>query len=229
MWGALTILKRESCRSRMAARPRRHPRDCRRARPACARIAAIAHLGPRPRDGRAPAARSTARDRRVLLRPADPVAAGFKREREPALAPIPRQERDLRRFSLRDLDDIAERINTRPRPCARPGHRRRTVLAPCPRGVHRKPDRSLSRDGGTAGGLTGRVRRSLRSSGPFDEVSISRASCRPWPVRTPGARWAGRPGSLPPSGWLAIRPGQALCPGRCRGIAACPGRRPPGR
>jgi IS30 family transposase len=62
---------------------------------------------------------------------------------------------DLQRFSLRDLDDIAERTNTRPRPCARLGHRRRTVLAPCPRGVHRKPDRSLSRDGGTAGGLTG--------------------------------------------------------------------------
>lgn len=37
-------------------------------------------------------------------------------------------------------------------------------------------DRSLSRDDGTAGGLLDRVRRSLRSSGPLDEVSMSRAT-----------------------------------------------------
>src|SRR5262249_8858930 len=48
-------------------------------------------------------------------------------------------------------------------------------------------------------------------------------------LHTVGVRPAGRPGSLCPSGRLAIRPGQALCPGRCRGTAACPGRRPPGR
>jgi hypothetical protein len=47
---------------------------------------------------------------------------------------------------------------------------------------------------------------------------------RAWPFRTAGGRWAGRPGSLPPSGWTAIPPGRALCPGRCRGTAACPGR-----
>ncbi|MCW2651420.1 MAG: hypothetical protein JWR32_2396 [Mycobacterium sp.] len=58
---------------------------------------------------------------------------------------------------------------------------------------------------------------------------MSRASGRRWRLHTAGARWAGRPGSLRPSGWLASRPGQALRPGRCRGIAACPGRRPPGR
>jgi Phage integrase family len=48
-------------------------------------------------------------------------------------------------------------------------------------------------------------------------------------LRTPGARRAGRPGALCPSGRLASGPGQARCPGRRRGIAACPGRRPPGR
>jgi hypothetical protein len=42
-----------------------------------------------------------------------------------------------------------------------------------------------------------------------------------------GRRWAGRPGSLCQSGRLAIRSGRAPCPGRCQGIAACPGRRPP--
>jgi hypothetical protein len=46
---------------------------------------------------------------------------------------------------------------------------------------------------------------------------------------TAGAPRAGRPGSSPPSSRLAIRPGQAPCPGRCRGTAACPGREPPGR
>ena len=46
---------------------------------------------------------------------------------------------------------------------------------------------------------------------------------------TAGARSAGRPGSSRPSCRLAIRPGQVLCPGRCRGTAACPGRGPPGR
>ena len=48
-------------------------------------------------------------------------------------------------------------------------------------------------------------------------------------LRTAGARRAGRPGSLCPSGRLASRPGQAPCPGRCRGTAACPGRRPRGQ
>jgi hypothetical protein len=64
---------------------------------------------------------------------------------------------------------------------------------------------------------------------PLDEVSMSRASGRPWPFRTAGARWAGRLGSSPRWEWPAIRPVRALCPGRCRGTAACPGRRPPGR
>jgi hypothetical protein len=43
-------------------------------------------------------------------------------------------------------------------------------------------------------------------------------------TRTPVARWAGRPGSSPRWRWPAIRPVRALCPGRCRGTAACPGR-----
>jgi hypothetical protein len=43
---------------------------------------------------------------------------------------------------------------------------------------------------------------------------------------TAGARWAGRPGALCPSGRLASRPGRARCPGRRRGTAACPDRRP---
>src|SRR5260370_87221 len=47
-----------------------------------------------------------------------------------------------------------------------------------------------------------------------------------WRLHTAGARWADRPGSLPPSGWVASRPGRALRPGRCRGTAASPGRRP---
>jgi hypothetical protein len=57
------------------------------------------------------------------------------------------------------------------------------------------------------------------------------------PVSTAGGSWTyhvlqptgyhgcpagGRPGSLRPSRRLAIRPGQALCPGRWRGTAACP-------
>jgi hypothetical protein len=52
---------------------------------------------------------------------------------------------------------------------------------------------------------------------------------RPWPLHTAGARWAGRPGSSHRSGWPAIRPVRAPCPGRCQGTAACPGRRPRGR
>ena len=46
---------------------------------------------------------------------------------------------------------------------------------------------------------------------------------------TAGARRAGRSGSLRPSSRPASRPGQAQCPGRCQGIAACPGRRLRGR
>src|SRR5260370_8046246 len=42
------------------------------------------------------------------------------------------------------------------------------------------------------------------------------------PLHTAGARPAGRPGSLCPSGRLAIQPGQPPCPGRCRGTAPCP-------
>jgi hypothetical protein len=56
-------------------------------------------------------------------------------------------------------------------------------------------------------------------------VSTSRASCRRWRLRTEGARRAGRRGELCPSGRLASRLGRAQCPGRCRGIVACPGRR----
>ncbi len=63
------------------------------------------------------------------------------------------------------------------------------------------------------------------SRSPSASTYVSRA----WPSRTAAGRRAGRPGSLCPSGRLAIRPGQALCPGRWRGTAACPGRRPPGR
>src|SRR5919107_85773 len=51
----------------------------------------------------------------------------------------------------------------------------------------------------------------------------------PYCGRTAGARRAGKPGSLRRSWWLGSRPGRALCPGRCRGTAACPGRRPRGR
>src|SRR6266581_7195189 len=55
-------------------------------------------------------------------------------------------------------------------------------------------------------------------------VTYVSCSGRAWPFRTAGGRWAGRPGSSTPSGWFASRPGRALCPGRCRGTAACPGR-----
>jgi hypothetical protein len=48
-------------------------------------------------------------------------------------------------------------------------------------------------------------------------------------LHTAGARLAGRPALSRPSSRFAIRPGQVLCPGRCRGTAACPGREPPGR
>jgi hypothetical protein len=49
---------------------------------------------------------------------------------------------------------------------------------------------------------------------------MSPASCRP--LRTAGGRWAGRPGSLPPSGWTAIPPGRAPHPGRRRGNSRVP-------
>jgi hypothetical protein len=49
---------------------------------------------------------------------------------------------------------------------------------------------------------------------------------RAWPSRTAGDPWCGRSGSLAPSGWTASRPARVLCPGRWRGRAACPGRRP---
>jgi endonuclease/exonuclease/phosphatase family metal-dependent hydrolase len=68
-----------------------------------------------------------------------------------------------------------------------------------------------------------------------------RAGTRSWPVAQRGAyvtrfsRWhtagaprAGRPGSSPPWSRFVRRPGQAPCPGRCRGTAACPGRESPG-
>jgi hypothetical protein len=49
---------------------------------------------------------------------------------------------------------------------------------------------------------------------------------RSWPSRTAGDRWCGRSGWSAPSGWTASRPARVLCPGRWRGRAACPGRRP---
>jgi hypothetical protein len=96
-------------------------------------------------------------------------------------------------------------------------------LEPC-RGI------SLRSGGVPTGASTSRARsRHLRcrSRGLSQPSGASRwleLLSRPWPLRSAGGRWAGRPGSLRPSGWLASRPGQALCPGRCRGIAACPGR-----
>jgi hypothetical protein len=47
-----------------------------------------------------------------------------------------------------------------------------------------------------------------------------------WRLRTAGGRRAGRPEPLPRPRSIVIRPVRALCPGRCRGTAACPGRRP---
>jgi hypothetical protein len=86
-------------------------------------------------------------------------------------------------------------------------------------------DRCLSRDGGTAGGPAGQGPSArLPWSGRRDATPMSRASCGSWPFRTAGARRAGRPGSSPRWGWPAIRPVRALCPGRCRGTAAYPGR-----
>jgi hypothetical protein len=73
------------------------------------------------------------------------------------------------------------------------------------------------------------VRRSPRSSGSLDEVPRPRASCRAWPTRTADARRYGRPGSSPRWRWRATRPARAPGPGRSRGTAACPGRRPRGR
>jgi len=54
---------------------------------------------------------------------------------------------------------------------------------------------------------------------------VARVTCFSW-WHTAGARRAGRPESLRPSSRLVSRPGQALCPGRRRGTAACPS--PPG-
>jgi hypothetical protein len=56
---------------------------------------------------------------------------------------------DLRRFSLRDLDDIAERINTRPRHVL--DWATAAEMLPLSARVRCKADRPLSRDGGTAG------------------------------------------------------------------------------
>ena len=63
----------------------------------------------------------------------------------------------------------------------------------------------------------------------FRQASFYLTCFRRRPLRTAGGRWAGRPGSLPPSGWTASRPGRARCPGRHRGTAAFPVRRPRGR
>ena len=83
--------------------------------------------------------------------------------------------------------------------------------------------------GDTPRSATRRQLSTLQPAPIHDRLSLtaapmSRPSGRRWRFHTAGARWAGRRGSLRPSGWLASRPGQALCPGRCRGIAACPGR-----
>jgi DNA-binding CsgD family transcriptional regulator len=88
--------------------------------------------------------------------------------------------------------------------------------------VLRRSHRGRPRRPGT--GSVGRCYRPDPRSGAY--VTCSR---REWPFRTAGGRRAGRPGSSPPLGWLASRPGRALCPCRCRGTAACPGRRPRGR
>jgi hypothetical protein len=48
---------------------------------------------------------------------------------------------------------------------------------------------ALQREAAAPGGLTGQGP-SVAVVRPLDEVSISCASCRPWPFRTPGARWA---------------------------------------
>ena len=117
-----------------------------------------------------------------------------------------------------------------------------------PGGAHRRPDHQKDRIGAGivapdvvrqdgAGDLQGSARglgHRLGHSAPPVSWFMSRTldvTCfsRPWPLRTAGARWAGRPGSLPPSGWTASRPVRARCPGRCRGTAVCPGRRPRGR
>jgi hypothetical protein len=80
-----------------------------------------------------------------------------------------------------------------------------------------------------------RPQRSTLQPAPTNErLSLNAGTCVScfswrWRVHTAGARRAGRPGSLRPSSRLASRPGQARCPGRCRGIAACPGRGPRGR
>src|SRR5205085_10093677 len=44
-----------------------------------------------------------------------------------------------------------------------------------------------------------------------------------WTLRTPVARWAGRPGSSPRWVWSGCRPDRALSPGRCPRTGACPG------
>jgi hypothetical protein len=69
-----------------------------------------------------------------------------------------------------------------------------------------------------------RPQRSTLQPAPTNErlsltaAPMTRATGRPWPLRTAGARWAGRPGSSPRWGWPASRPVQVLCPGRWRGL-----------
>jgi hypothetical protein len=64
---------------------------------------------------------------------------------------------------------------------------------------------------------------------PPHGARLARAPCRAWPTRTAGARPYGRPASSPRWRWRATRPARAPDPGRSRGTAACPGRRPRGR
>ena len=91
------------------------------------------------------------------------------------------------------------------------------------------PQLAESRDAAPLAAPPDGVRRSPQSSGPLDEVSMSRASGRRWPTRTAGDRPYGRPARSPRWRWPATRPARAPCPGRSRGTAACPGRRPRGR
>ena len=168
--------------------------------------------------------------RRVL---ATEQGGDLSRQRQPMIEPATDSSRAVRRYA-HALDAprsgrAALLLLARSERLVAPRRTPRIRLTSTESGGVSPEDRWLSRAGGSAGGVTaqGPVERYGR---PVSSMKIY-VTClsRRWQARTAGVRRAGRPGSSRPSSRLATRPAQVQCPGRRRGTAARPGRRPRGR
>jgi hypothetical protein len=82
---------------------------------AAAGDAEIADLGPRPGNGRTPAVGRASRHDVYFCDPRSPSQRGSNENTNRLLRQYLTKGVDLQQFSIRNLDDFTERINTRPR------------------------------------------------------------------------------------------------------------------